>query len=172
MTQQRCCLQLKSEHTSTNCSLSHLTATQMPQTTYVVETLRQQSQASQTGVTSSAPRTCCCCRHNRRCRLRGLQQRAPPSRSRLPLLTPQAVQTLMLIPWSWNSGEHVLSCMKLRSATVSTVLTRLCRLVLHTCRSAVVIHHGSHALRLQLQLQLDLLLTISCACASVHQHAS
>ncbi len=46
----------------------------------------------------------CCCRHSQRCCLRGLWRRAPPSRSRLPSLTPQALQTLMTPPSSWNSG--------------------------------------------------------------------
>ncbi len=65
----------------------------------------------------------CCCRHSQKCCLRGLWRRAPPSRFRLPSLTPRALQTLMMPPLSWNSGvQPCLPIWVCRHATVSTTL--------------------------------------------------
>ncbi len=63
----------------------------------------------------------CYCRLSQRCCLRGLWRRGPPSRSRPPSLTPQALQTLMMPPLSWSSG--VQACLPIwvcHHATLST----------------------------------------------------
>ena len=73
----------------------------------------------------------CCCRLSQRCCLRGLWQRAPPSRSRLPSLTPRALQTLTTAPSSWNSGVQLCATVSTHFGMSSCHLsTRLCHWVL------------------------------------------